>query len=315
MQGEGENTEPIRSTRRKDNSIVPYPDFESLSRNGDLEKYVDRIMTENFYFPYEDLPGELTAGGIETYANWLQDLTAQDPQQRERAAYVHVKRNPYAFLYTPNPYIGEAEESSIDFSFSPNFDSMVRVHSHQNSTSFSLQDQKNMYSHWSNDKEIKHPVDIVAAKSHNYLLVQTADSEFPDFDEFSKEMDSKKNVFQEGFNNYIESLTSIYREQGMDDESIGLMITCILFIEEQNFGANYITYSLTIGAVHAFAEKYKFGFYVSNRDGQYHRVSNQDLKELGERHAAIMPQARKLYLLNGGKEPKQTPEELPDISI
>lgn len=266
-----------------DRHSSPFPALR-FTEEKDLERRLLRIYDpEGAKWPdYHELPESFDAGGIEEYANWLQELTAHDPEHRERVSHVYLHGEDLydtgiakGLIYRRRVRRGENKRvNPKPVHRNERFIPIVTAHSHPHTSCFSLDDFKYFTSAYANPDFSKYegPVFIVSTPEYNYLLMQSLDtSKIPPYEiisTISEHENSLKDmaieVLDEGY--YRHKSASRSRER-----------------EREVLGCSALDYVGFIVLSHSLARELRLGLYYSHKDGHYKRVDKQFIKTAARR--------------------------------
>lgn len=285
---------------RQRNREVPFPNPTELYRAGELEQL---FLTDNEKLPsYTELPEKFTSIAFDMYATWLSDLTQADPRKLERGAYGFLNSETGSWTFPPNPNIGNESSVVRLLTRKPSVHfPVVSFHSHPDSTAHSGADMTLMMSDigFFFEGENDAVMEIVGAKGFNYLVLRTDDSKF----ESSERIDSMKEEYQQVVNNSVihlaEFVRNLGRESGLSDEAVVKVYERVREKELEAFGADYPRYFSTLNVVNAIAQLQRFGFYRSERDGVFKKISNDDLPPIRDKEAKIIQEEISKMVENG----------------
>lgn len=269
-----------------ENRFVPFPPEILNSKQGDLESYVAHSVSNQGLINASDLPTVFTSTNIEAYANWLGKLTQADPLRRERAGTIHVRAEDKKFIFPTNPYVGTENQAMVIESKKPmKFHPMVDIHTHPDSTAFSPTDISGAFSA---------PVQVVSTARYNYLYLHTEESDRKQgryFELATKGLreDSVRLTQAARFRIMREAFEVLGRKdpQRVSPDEIKQMYACMIEEEIKMYGSDYERYkfTLTTGLTAAFA--YNFGFYFSEKDGNYKKIDPEFLYDVDSKYADI----------------------------
>ncbi len=260
------------------NRHVPFP--ELVGKGSSLEGLVI-AMAENRFLPYTQLPQTISAAQIETYANWISQLTEQDPKSAERGAVLHVRADNKRIIFPSNPDVGDEGSSGWVISKKRNrFIPIIDVHSHATDVCHSgpRGDLGTLIAGLTEDNFV--PAGrLVATPGHNYLMIKSQETEIVDdiwdiYDKIGRVRDHKQ--ANEEFMQFRRFGSSLGR--GMQDTSKYWKI--YEQAEQQTFVPNGFGsyYDNFINAI-TIAEIYNLGFYKSKKDGEYVRFTRLQVME------------------------------------
>lgn len=247
---------------------VPYPVELISSSSGDLERHLLNYP-ERGMFSFANLPVAIKSSSLEHYANWFGELTSKDPDNKERGASVYLRTMPRQLIYPRRLATGYNTVLLLTLT-SNNIFPLASVHSHVQNTCFTspildlsgdLLRVITGYSH--NKKKLFDIISLLATEKYNYLLLRTQDTPSVDDNKFIAESnayfhseDFIMSLYKYLINRYGEFILS-----GLDTYRL-------------------VVHSLCLFGTFHFAQQYRLGFYYSQKDGKYNRVTEQSLVEI-----------------------------------
>ncbi|MEO6508480.1 MAG: hypothetical protein ABIO02_00850 [Patescibacteria group bacterium] len=263
--------------QREANSVVPFPKDKILKGGtGLLEYYLANLQKSDRLFSYSSLPDSLSAGSSDSYLSWLADLTKKDPNHRERAAFTHLDLSKDTLVYPVNPSIGIYQRSVAEVGMGKRFFPLQRNHSHPETSCFSPQDLKRVIG----DPEFIS--EGLGTQDKNYLLLRTDETILDDWAVAEEKMESIKEDLQESFDAYRNIFDSLI-EHGATQDVINVYKALNYEEDIKEFGTNAMIYYLTHNMTYIVAEKFKLGFYYSDKDGIFRRFTADKLVDIQER--------------------------------
>lgn len=274
------NIVEVRGFSQKEaNQTVPFP-VNDLRWEGDIEQYLLRY--ENAFPSFEELPDMVTAPGLDTYGSWLANLTKADPSRRERGAFIHIDIATNNLIYPSNPHVGTRSESIAEYGHGNRFYPLVRTHSHPDNTSFSPHDLKRAIgSTW-------FIAELLATREANYLLLRTYETETEDVDRSIERMDEVTQEIHKGQLDMLSILDPAVKSGDIPSNVADYIKRRYLQEEIKEFGSDSLIYLLTFATTIQAAERFKLGFYRSDRKGNFTRVDESILGEIKKRQQAAI---------------------------
>lgn len=285
---------------RQRNREVPFP-TEINAKRGELEDYFASLVGKEVddIYHYDDLPQTFSSIGMDQYSAWLADLTAADPEHRERAAFVYLREYPLKFIYLPNPAIGTEQNSEPVLTHNPQtFVPLTRAHSHLDTTCFSPQDLGRVIAEegtWYEENDFFS--EIVGTPKQNFLLLKTADTTFEDPENVNRILNEFKEQAQKMRKDIDDSVRASMGD-AVTKEAADLLLLCHYQAEKEVFGADYANYFTTIAATHEIAKAHKIGFFVSDRNGLYRQVKDTDLQAIQEKRKVAEKIANRAFAVS-----------------
>lgn len=261
---------------KRENSIVPFPREQIFSGEGSLELYFgDLVMPGGSFFAYNRLPDEFSSIGVEHYVNWLTQLTDKDPQHRERGAWLHIMENE-RIIYPSNPTIGRMGEMvNAIFSKNPHrFFPLTRTHSHPDGSCFSPQDLKRALA------SPRFVAEALGTQKRNYLLLRTDHTISDSPVEVSNRMNDHAKYIDEMAHKLDTILDPLVVAGDLPRGAADYFRRIMARAELAEFGTIYSYYYSTFAISLFLADEYKLGFYVSDKDGVYRKVKEDDLDQI-----------------------------------
>lgn len=249
------------------NTDVPLPE---LGTNFHQLEQILYDMALGILPSFDSLPQEIHAGDAELYANWISDLTQQDPRKRERGSIPHVKRTNQTFIYPSNPDVGS--DSGCNFEISQKRDvyaPTINIHSHPVDVPHSALggDMKLLINGSGFDeKYYNFPGILVASPEHNYLIIKTDKTPTEKVDVSSWSTNAEE------FYHFQRYGTTFGRHN--EDEVFWPLLKRI---EEEILDLSFTNYYANFMETFAICERLNMGFYRSDRDGTYTRVTKEML--------------------------------------
>ncbi len=250
---------------------------ELIGNNYLLERYVVDSVS-GIYPAYSDLPQQLTSTTIETYANWLSELTQNDTDGRERGSLISISTDGQ-LLFPENPEIGDDAECDWAIYDEPGSKISINTHSHPYDISFSgaYADLTALLSGWSDSRGLVLPTGmLVSTPEHNYLMLKSNETSQEDRHEVYKNawnanpQSTRRNFIRFG----TDTGALIPKDRSSDFRR--LFEIAQLEFPDGDFEAYYSSFIDSIN----LAEIYKMGFYVSEKDGSYIRLTREKVMEL-----------------------------------
>ena len=266
---------------RKQNREVPYP-TEALQQHNALENYFVDVINSDVP-DFETLPDSFTSGALDTYASWVAELTANDPQHRERSSFIFYNPKKQQFIFPPNPLLGDEFSAKTLITNSPGKNyPLVRVHSHPDSTAFSTTDIKRSLrttGFWSSNYNDS-IAELLGTYRGNYLVLTTAQSQFfpPD------EVDELANYLNSNISNAIAGRhaqqATLLKDLGLSEQEIVDFLNRLNKKEHEIFGSDISTLATTVNYTALLASKFQFGFYYSEGNGKFEKHTPERIHEL-----------------------------------
>lgn len=262
------------------NREVPFP-YGEVRRIGLFEKYVLAVIMQGQHHKYGDFPQKLEVGGIESYFNWLGQLTIADPQQAERGTAVHcdVRRERIRYIYPVNPNVGTGESVKPVYSTKPRrFLPAVNVHTHNTASIFSPKDLKMFGSHTYIAYAVVTPVE-------NWLFIKTQQTTNETIlQETSSSLYSERTYLEE---------TAAKRLFG---EKIGDLYHYDFYFRHTIENAertlyprsSFESYYGSVEQALLFAKRNKLALYYSCKDGIYTLASEEKLRGEAARFSEVL---------------------------
>lgn len=281
---------------RAENRLVPFPEGEIKNGNGELERYFLSLFDKDL-FDYNNLPPTISSVGMDQYATWLSNLTQEDPEHRERAAFIYLRRDTEQFIYPPNPSLGTQARSIPVFTLNPGkFIPAVRVHSHPDSTCFSPQDLKRGMIDdgiWSRSNEFV--AELVGTTRFNYLLLRTSQTTFDDTGVVERKVAASNEAvadFIKQFQILVADHVTVALPEGSVEPTlrnaiVKRIVDTIVKLESEVFGSDFERYFMTLVTTHAVAKAYSLGFYYSDKKGVYRSFPETYLEEILEQRKTL----------------------------
>lgn len=263
---------------RRRNREIPFPN--NLLESGEFENYLVGLVTGDI-FTYTTLPTEIQLSATETYANWLSNLTNADPIRRERgsAVFLDVKDNKNARLVFPtNPIIADANTPNKVaqlHSYGVNFVTLMTVHSHPNSTCFSPEDFAGMIYNFEG-VESGTVAYGASTQDKNYLVLRTQDSLLLPKDAVIHVTDTLSTELATSYRDTVQLLIDSCQPKS-DEEAQAIFNRLMKLSISKGVGSNFLFDITTLMFTSIMTEKFNFGLYSSNKDGNYRRVFSQDI--------------------------------------
>lgn len=244
------------------NRFVEYPSVEALHAYGELENYL-RLAIDDHMFSYDELPDIIVAKAVETYANWLAELTQRDPKHWERGATPYFDgRKGDSLVFPANPPVGDGVVLAI-FPKNPLCTPSGFMHSHPDASCFSDCCDGDIEGFLDSLLPFEH----VATAENNYLLLRTNETlcietskEYGSLDRYDSllhEMDGDKDV---------QEIEKMHTEVNLYGTGLSRDLDCF-------YNITYLPLLINLFC----AKKYKYGFYCSHKDGIYKRWGKEDV--------------------------------------
>ncbi len=251
------------------NKVVEFPSIEALRVCGDFENYL-RLAGDGDMFSYAELPKMLVAPAIETYGNWLADLTQKDPKHRERGSTPYFDRRKGDSLVFPvNPQVGD-DIVIVVFPKNPSCIPSGFMHSHPDASCFS-----GCNGDLESFLDDLLPFEHVATAENNYLLVRTSETLcMGKYDLLVRGMWEDEDV---------QEITRMHTEANQCGTGLSrkefkpFALRAQWLLRPTDFNYFYQTDYLP-PLINLFcAKKYKYGFYCSQKDGIYRRWGREEV--------------------------------------
>lgn len=251
---------------------------------GELEAYFVRQSFEggriipSGVMRYAALPPVLQAKGIEQCVNHYADLTNRGFDPQERGGWAHIQSKLRKLFYPIKPSVGSSgvKDGVVSYRVTPdmfvtdNFYPLVFIHGHLGNDTLSATDISLVVG---SHQEVNALACIAGATKFNYLLLSTQET----FTESPAELTER---FVAMYPRLLEEGIS-FRERGLDivfgDEK-GKATDLVMDV----FSGDPQNYYADLALVQEAAEYYKFGFYISKRDGIYTLQTRQSIVLLVE---------------------------------
>ncbi len=260
---------------KEQNRLVPYPELR-LEQSADLKHYSFDIA-EGKLPMYGNLPDGFSAGAIETYANWLAELTRLDPEHLERGAYIFVDRKKGRLIFPKNPAIGLSKVTAIRSQNTDIFYPALNVHTHPRNDCFSVSidggDVSLLIAGWKERDGLLEDALLLASMGDNFFLLRTMDTP----------RDDTESVYRRATTNTMVSLAAETFQNAMSSKAEELSLTFSEFdhrlreAEAKPLLVDFLSYVIRLIGVFHLSEEYKLGFYFSRKDGQYVRFTKEGL--------------------------------------
>jgi len=233
-------------------------------------------MAYGRFLPFASLPQVFLSSEIEFYANFTSDLTQADPKKREHDGFLFVRKPNDRFLFHHKPRVGTNNSTDPDTWRLPDPSigllPSVHIHSHPADVCHSpaRADMEVLMRGIGNSGDsFVPPALLVATPEHNYLMIKSAETPVIDKDyeldgaiHESTKLD-EKDLYQDPADlvghpvNAAQAITI----EGLQKKILG--------------GDSLRThYDNFMGAIY-LAEAYNLGFYRSDNDGQYVRMTRE----------------------------------------
>lgn len=258
-----DSTEVDASAKR--NAHVRFP--ELVAPPSTLEGFVVD-MAYRRSLPYANLPPRITATNTETYSNWISELTQQDTRGFERAAVLHVRDDDQQIIFPVNPDVGK-ETNVVGISYSKTgkkFLPTLDIHSHNADVPHSPA-WADMGTLLTGFEGYVPPAMLVATPGHNYLIIKSQETptEIDRRDVRSEEED----LFN--VDEYMKFVDDCRETIGDKRERVKHGQT------EKFLGENLRDYYRTFINAINLSEAYNLGFYRSEKDGTYVRMTRETI--------------------------------------
>lgn len=260
------------------NRFVPFP--ELTGQTSELETLIIDSVTGEF-IPYKKLPDQISAGRIETYANWLSELTQSDPQRLERDGFLHVRTTNNQIIYPSNPNVGTKDgvRNTVTEVFSQNlnkFRPIFDVHSHPRDTCHSSEPGdlgSLLYRHHKGiDISKMQYGTLVATPGYNYMMLKSSDT-MRDINVLSFWFMLENNFDINGSKEFCD----IGKKYSTTMDPISHRNTRRACERDSKYSLEQIFTGFT-EAIY-LSEEFKLGFYRSNKDGNYVRFTRPMVME------------------------------------
>lgn len=255
------------------NAHVPFP--ELLASGTTLEGLVVD-MAHGKLIPFSQLPDTISSKNIEVYANWVLDLTQNDSAHAERGVVLHVRADNDGIIYPSNPNVGD--ERGTGWVVSKNrtkFIPTINIHTHLIDVCHSpaLADMGTLISGFGKNDDRFMPISmLVATPAHNYLMLKSHETPTEE---------DKWAVYDKGYEMFDQDAYNRFRRFG---NQVGQLMDRNHYWQvferaEKLLGMPFDDYYGNF--VHAInlAEAYNIGFYRSNRDRNYIRLTRSMVME------------------------------------
>jgi len=251
---------------REANNIIPFPTEILNFQKSNLESYIIDLTENKLPFLNELSNTTFYTKQIETYANWMSDLTEKDSKHWERGVVIHVQTDNKKLIFPKNPDIGE---DACGWAVSKRRDLFlptINIHTHpQINICFSPGDMSTFLSGWG-DKTTDFFIPtgmLVSAPKFNFLILKSQETPSA----IDKNEVYNKSWIKYGGEEYFklaeDGVKKVGSFQPIDDAFNGFF----------NFYKAFVsTFKL--------AQEYKFGFYYSTKDGIYTPFTKDKLTEV-----------------------------------
>lgn len=257
------------------NGAVPFPPEILNPKNGDLEAYIINSAEGRLPSP-EHLRDTFHSIRIESYANWLSDLTKEDVAHRERGSVLHVEAGNKKIIFPTNPDVGEDACGWAVSKKRDKFVPTVDVHTHPENFCFSGHDadMTTFMSGWGEGVDHFIPVGmLVAAPNFNYLILKS--NETPN-------VLDKWTAYDKGYVDNNNEFMDLRRYGSKLGKELSTSEYWKLFkqAEEARFRGNFESFYNSFMYTFNLAEAFKLGFYYSAKDGRYVRFTKEGVVAL-----------------------------------
>lgn len=248
------------------NACVAFPELLAPERT--LEGVVVDMAYGNL-IPFNQLPNSMSAGNIETYANWVSELTQKDSACAERGAVLHVRTDNECLIYPSNPDVGDEYGVGWVISKKRNkFIPTINIHSHPTDIchSPSLADVSTLISGFGVNEEHFTPSGmLVATPGHNYLMLKSQETP----------AEEKWDIYKKDYEMFDQDEFRRFRRYGSrHGQTMSLISYWKLYEQaEKLLGIDFESYYNNFVRAINLSEEYNIGFYRSNKDGNYIRLN------------------------------------------
>ena len=240
---------------REANSSIPFPTEILTPQNSDLETYLLNL-TKDKLPSYNELKNPIQATRIETYANWLSQLTQKDQNHYERGSVVHINTKNRQIIFPSNPNVGNDFSCLFDISKKrETFLPTLHIHTHPEDSCFSHSDLRMFLSGYEDSKiELFVPkAMLVSSLKFNFLILKSQETPL---------VVDEREVYDKSWIKYGTE-AEYYQLAKYGVKKVGSFQP----IEDafNGFWGFYKTFASTL----KLAQEYKFGFYYSTKNGLY----------------------------------------------